>query len=138
MKTQNFKPFLENESGPWFDIQETAGLDKRIMNHIDGKMMRQIGRFNIFKIASLSALSVSLIVSGILFGHYLKPTKVVFIYPHSEKVSGVKLVAHFNDNDGVYPMQLDEENGIWKKELHTRNKIINDYAFEVEEIAEND
>lgn len=135
MAQPDYKPFLDQDKA-WFEISAPKGLENRILNHVDRMMMKRLAFFKFFQVAALSTLAVTLVVSGVLFGHFLRPMKIVFVYPHSDKVQQVHLVAKFNGTEERYPMQLDVSSGVWRKELHTHKKDIDNYVFEVDELAD--
>ena len=106
----NLKEFIEREER-WMDIESPAYLRDNVMNFIDIGIYKRLYLLKVFKYASLSLLSVSIILSTLLILKRIEPTRMVFIYPHSDNIQNVEVIGNFNIPNEKVKMELDEERG---------------------------
>ncbi len=128
----NLIRFLQKDDR-WLEINEPEDLQNKILNYIDRNIYNRFLLLKIFKYASVSLFSLSILLSTILILNQIKPMKVIFIYPHSDRINNVEIIGNFNNPRERVKMELDPENGIWMGVIHVRNKKLNDYEINVEE-----
>jgi Carbohydrate-binding module 48 (Isoamylase N-terminal domain) len=127
---------IQNENR-WLEVKTPDDLQGKVMNYIDRSIYKRLFVLKLFKYASISFFSISLVLSTVLLINGLKPMQVVFIYPHSDNVENVEVVGDFNKKHDTVKMKLDEEKGIWHGEVKTHKKDV-DYVINVEEKSDAD
>ncbi len=134
MKRQ-YADFLNGEK--WMEIPEPAGLQDRIMNHIDRRIYRRMNAWNVFRFATVPAFAACAVLAAALLVNVLRPTRVVLVYPNAPNIDSVEIVGTFGRVKKTIPMVLDEEQGIWRAEIISRTKYVDDYSIRVYEVEEN-
>jgi hypothetical protein len=132
MKRNNLLQFIEKEE-QWGRVETPHKLQEKIMNYIDRNVYKRLFLLKVFKYSAFSMFSISMVLTAILFVNGSKPTRVVFIYPHSSNISNVEVQGKFHKTNENFPMTLDEEKGVWTATIQTHQKDIDDYVINVSE-----
>jgi hypothetical protein len=132
MKRNNLLRFIEKEDH-WAKIEGPGKLQEKIMNYIDRNVYKKLFLLKVFKYSAVSLFSISLVLTAVIFVNGTKPTKMVFIYPHSNNIENIEIQGNFHNSNENVPMTLDEERGVWTATIQTHKKEIDDYVINVSE-----
>ncbi len=133
MKRNKLKELINTEE-KWFRVDVPFDLHSNILSYIGAKYYRSLQLLKIFKIVSITLSLLFVVTFVVMFQFILPRGRVVYVYPHSGTEKEVYIITRLHKQEKKIPLKLDEEKGLWKAVLHTKNlKNIENFELLVEE-----